>query len=368
MTAKAFPPCPGGVETYSRELALAMKARGTGCLVVTQTEGPSGFRRDGRIVVYNVGGGGQFYVFIKMLLVCRALFKKGPFTLGYATTWRVAIPLLFCRSGNPIATTIHGREIFVPKGIMAFLMRSVLDRVDYIFAVSQFTLDEAHQRGIVAGDKGMRNWNGLSLSAELAAEHRSEGPGIRMFTVCRLVERKNVAAAIRSVGILKSDGKLPRDFRYDIAGTGEQMSFLKEVILSEGLTNEVNLLGRVTEAQKRTLYDRADIFMHPQVSLLGGDDVEGFGLVVAEAMAFGVPVIAGKDGGTADFVQNRVTGLVIDGRKLDDICLALERIIGDPSLRRSIGSSAKQWVQENLCWSKHADKILEHTIPTPPHN
>lgn len=372
--AKAYPPEAGGVERYSADLALAFRETGCWPLVVTQHRGPAGLHRQDGLPVYNVGRGNQAIVFAKMLLLARRLSGKRRFAFSYATTWRVALPALLGANVRPLGCTIHGREVLAPRGLVAVVMRWVLKQVNEVFAVSDFTLNAARESGAVPPTTGRRNWNGLpsgihSNTAPQCESHalaRDAGT-VTLFTICRLVARKNVLGVVRALALLKREGRLGR-VEYLIAGDGETRQAIADLIDGEQLNNCVKLLGRVTEEEKDSLYARADLFVHPQVALAGGADVEGFGLVIAEAMARGLPVVVGRDGGTADFVLDGETGRVVDGNSDREIAEALAELIEDADLRHRYAAAGQAWVREHLSWRRHAEAIVRRLLPALPTN
>ncbi|MEP6990303.1 MAG: glycosyltransferase family 4 protein, partial [bacterium] len=69
------------------------------------------------------------------------------------------------------------------------------------------------------------------------------------------------------------------------------------------------------------------------------------GLVALEALALGVPVVASRVGGLPDIVVDGVTGILVEPARPDALAGALVRLLGDPALRREMGSAAKLDVQ-----------------------
>ena len=360
--AKGFPPDAGGVEQYSLDVAVALAELGLFPVVITHHSGHRGVRHNNRLLTINVGGGNQLVVFLRMLQMVLALRHRFNFVFTYATTWRVAIPAILAGATRPLGITIHGREIFVPRKLMARVMKLVLGRADVLFSVSQFTLDAARSRKLIPAASGYRNWNGLPKIPNLERVEKPASPNILLFTICRLVERKNIQGVILALALLRDQGRL-EGVKYIVAGDGEMRKRLQSLIVEHNLEETVKLAGRISEDEKRELYASADIFVHTQVSLSGGDDVEGFGLVIAEAMACGLPVLVGRDGGTADFVVNLETGVVVDGNSIRAIAESLALMIEDVNFRNHIARSGQIWVHKNLSWREHALNILQRCSP-----
>ena len=86
------------------------------------------------------------------------------------------------------------------------------------------------------------------------------------------------------------------------------------------------------------LWGFAGVFIMPNRRLASGDN-EGFGQVFLEANASGLPVIAGRAGGTADAVIDGHTGLVVDGTDVDAVASAAVTLLSNEERRRSMAAS-----------------------------
>jgi glycosyltransferase involved in cell wall biosynthesis len=84
---------------------------------------------------------------------------------------------------------------------------------------------------------------------------------------------------------------------------------------------------------------------------------EGFGLVAAEAMAHGKPVVASAVGGLLDLVVDGETGLLVPPGDVEALRAALERLLGDPELRRRLGAAGRDRVGRTLAWNVVTDHL-----------
>ncbi len=127
-------------------------------------------------------------------------------------------------------------------------------------------------------------------------------------TVARLEPRKGVDAVIRAMPdvLARHPGCI-----YAIAGGGEDRERLEQLAADLNVRQAVLFLGRVTSAEKAALLAMADVFAMPVRR--EGRSVEGFGISYSEAGWFGVPALAGRDGGAGDAVLDGETGLLCDG-------------------------------------------------------
>ncbi len=125
------------------------------------------------------------------------------------------------------------------------------------------------------------------------------------------------------------------------------------VVAGDGpLRREVpQALGFVPHDELGKLYERAAVVACPSHR-------EGFGVVCAEAMAYGRPVVAGAVGGLLDLVDDGETGLLVPPRDVRALRAALERLLDDAGLRRRLGSSARERARMLLSWPAVTDATL----------
>ena len=111
-------------------------------------------------------------------------------------------------------------------------------------------------------------------------------------------------------------------------------------------------LGFVPPAEVGAYYERAAIVVVPSRR-------EGYGMVAREAMAHGRPVVATAVGGLVDAVEDGVTGLLVPPRDAAALRAALERLLGDTELRRSLGAAARERVVRTASPATTAERLLE---------
>ena len=111
------------------------------------------------------------------------------------------------------------------------------------------------------------------------------------------------------------------------------------VVVGEGPLRPLlpQAVGFVPPAELGPYYERASIVVVPSRR-------EGYGMVAREAMAHGRPVVATAVGGLLDAVEDGVTGVQVPPRDAAALRAALERLLGDGALRRSLGAAARERV------------------------
>ncbi len=154
---------------------------------------------------------------------------------------------------------------------------------------------------------------------------------IRLLTVGRLVERKGHQKVLRAMVDLPNT-------TYTIVGDGPMRNTLKREIVSRGLEERVTLLQHVSDGKLPELYASHHIFVMPTTRTVS--DREGFGIVYLEAGVFAIPVVATAQPGVDEAVIDGETGILISDTP-DALRVALARLCDDPSLRASLGTTAR---------------------------
>ena len=148
------------------------------------------------------------------------------------------------------------------------------------------------------------------------------GRGLRLVTVSRLAanaRRKNVEGVLRAIARLRGE----MDISYTVIGDGDDLSRLRDLAAALGLGGSVRFLGAIDTAMVIEEFSRSDAFVmavEPSV-----DDVEGFGMVYAEAAATGLPSIGTNTGGIPEVVEDGVTGILLDDVSAEGIADGFRR-------------------------------------------
>jgi len=115
---------------------------------------------------------------------------------------------------------------------------------------------------------------------------------------------------------------------------------------------DVTFAGRVSAELLPRAYTAADLFCAPAV---GG---ESFGIVLLEAMASGVPVVASAIAGFSQVVDSGADGLLIPPRQASTWALALERLLDDAPARRRMGEAGVVKAQ-GYDWQRVVDAVID---------
>ncbi len=137
------------------------------------------------------------------------------------------------------------------------------------------------------------------------------------------------------------------DARLRIVGSGSYENTLRQ--LAAPLGDAVEFTGPLTTTALRDALAAADVFAMPARTRGKGLDVEGLGIVYLEAQACGIPVIAGDSGGAPETVTPE-TGIVVDGRRKDELATALLTLLDDPQLAADMGQAGRRYARTEWSW------------------
>ena len=138
--------------------------------------------------------------------------------------------------------------------------------------------------------------------------------------------------------------------RFLIAGEGEERSKLMDLVKKLGLVKQIKFLGKVTEEEKISLYQKAWVFVNPSL-------MEGWGITSIEANACGTPVVASNVSGLRDSVYNPHSGLLVPYGEVDQFAEQILKILNNKDVRQHMFRAAIDWAK-NFTWDKSARESL----------
>ena len=189
----------------------------------------------------------------------------------------------------------------------------------------------------------------LELLSETGLEHvpparpRSEaveGP-VRLLFVGRVIRTKGVRDALRALALVPE-----LDVHLDVVGDGYDRGPCEALSAELGLTERVRFHGTLPRSEVEAFYQAADVFFFPSFREPGGN-------VVFEAMGHGLAMLVCDRGGPGHVVDS-ASGIRVPARSAAQypaaLAEALQRLVDDPGLRRSMGESARRAVETRGLW------------------
>ena len=154
--------------------------------------------------------------------------------------------------------------------------------------------------------------------------------------VGRLAEKKGVTYLIEAMKQI--------DAVLVIVGDGPLRGELQSQAKHLG-SNKVQFLSGKTHEELKTIYASSDIFAAPSVTAKDGDQ-EGFGLVMLEAMASGLPVVANDSGGISQLIENGVNGLLCEEKCVWQLVDNIYSLLDDKELYHEIVENGRRIIEQ----------------------
>ncbi|NLG66859.1 MAG: glycosyltransferase family 4 protein [Actinobacteria bacterium] len=258
-------------------------------------------------------------------------------------------PVLKRRRGLPYIVMLGGAEVTFPATwpVGGQLMRYVMKRASLFIAVSDYTAAAA-QRLVFDRVPARTLRPALDLGAFPATTPQDRAwardelgiHGRLVVCVGRLVPRKGQDVLLEAVGRLAPH--MP-DLELALVGDGRLAYHLERRAVALGLEGRVHRPGSLTAVDMRRWLAAADVFASPCRVRWGGLEVEGFGIVFVEAALTGLPVLAGRSGGSVEAVVSGESGIVVDGARVEEVAAGLRRLLQAPEARRrELGAAARR--------------------------
>jgi phosphatidylinositol alpha-1,6-mannosyltransferase len=179
------------------------------------------------------------------------------------------------------------------------------------------------------------------------------GLGDRPVVVCisRLVPRKGQDVLIRALPEIRR--RVPGAALLIVGGG----PYRKQLDAMAG--EDVFFTGSVPWQELPAHYDAGDVFAMPCRTRRAGLEVEGLGIVFLEASATGLPVVAGRSGGSPDAVLEGETGHVVDGTSVPEVAAAVAGLLADRERAHQMGARGRAWVEREWRWDVLAGRLRE---------
>jgi 2-deoxystreptamine N-acetyl-D-glucosaminyltransferase/2-deoxystreptamine glucosyltransferase len=263
-------------------------------------------------------------VFLSMVRALRRVARGADLVHAH---W-LAGGLVAAFAGKPFVVTLHGS---ISGGLLddfrlcerhPRVVRFLLRNARAVICVSESLAAAARAAGV---ERVEFVPNGIAVPRRVGAEAEP----LEIFYTGRLSEEKGIAQLAEAC----------RDLNLVVCGDGPLRDLVPQT------------RGFVARADLNRHFARAAVVVCPSLS-------EGFGVVCAEAMAHGKPVVASATGGLANLVRHEETGLLVPPGDVTALRAAIERLLADDVLRRRLGAAARRRITRHYGW----ERVIEETI------
>jgi len=330
----------GGSERYAWELATALRDAGAAVEFLTSKDtGQSSRAEVDGIRVRRAGGRFTVYVWTLLLLLLRR--RRTDFVVDVENGIPSFAPLALPRR-TPVVLVMHhvhldqfGVHFPLPVAVVGRLLERRLMPLVYgrrpVVAVSESTRDEMVRR---------LRWRGpievVHNGTDSVTAAGSPEPD-RIAVLGRLVVHKRVSRVIDAAAKLRDQH---RTVHVDVIGRGPEEENLRKLVAERGVADLVTLHGFVDDRTKAQLIGRARLHVC-------ASDGEGWGQVVLEAAAAGVPTLAYDVPGLRDSVLPGHTGWLMDPK--EQVAKGIVRAfaeLGRPGRADEMGAECRAWAQQ----------------------
>lgn len=335
-----------GTERHMLDLAVGLKSQGVDAWIGCPSGAPLAERAAGRgIALVAIEKAGVFDW--RAVLQLARLLRSGQVDLIHAhngrTAWLAALAKRIAGRGYLLSTMHFIEPTRSTRSGMKRLVGDLINRFTRsqssgLIAISDAVRDAAVARGDDQPERVWRVYNGVSQpEPKRRREAVRASLGIAqdtpiLFSAVRLEREKSVGVLIDAAAlVLRSHPS--RDYVWLVAGDGSLRGSLEAQVERLGLAGCVRLLGFRSDVHD--LMHASDVLVHPAAA-------EPFGLVLAEAMALGLPVIASDGGAAPEVVVEGETGWLFEADDAGSLagCL-IEALLSDHASVRGEAGRAR---------------------------
>lgn len=232
-----------------------------------------------------------------------------------------------------LITSTHAIYEINPNSTTAKITKVILNQSDVVLALSQGSLNELIKFGVNASKLHLykywiQNKNFYQLNKKNTRQKFNIENKFTVLFVGRLIRKKGIRL------LIKVAQRLPK-INFIFIGSGPESNFL-----SQQISPNIKYLGPIPNQQLINYYNCADVFCIPSLY------EEGFGRVVMEAVACGLPVVGSNKGGIKEALDNSVSILIKP--TFNNLKNTIQKISTDKKLYQKLQSNTLNFSQKNF--------------------
>jgi phosphatidyl-myo-inositol dimannoside synthase len=365
MFSCEFPPYPGGIATYASEIASALVRLGHRPVVFAPRYRTGSFHAPYPVIRCFPESYKHAKLPWNMSVAAVQLMRA-----SFDTVMAVDLPSVLALAALPTKARkiaiVHGTDVKsrIVGHINKYSPRSPFNAFQRVYANSAFTRDVMLSHNPLVGADKVRLaplgvdefWKQASaprLVDDLLARFLADSRKTIALSVARLEPRKGLIQAMEAIAALPK--RVRENVTYIIAGRPVEEAYAEALRQRAGqIDADIRILGEVTRDEIRALYQRADLFIHTATS--DKYRAEGFGLVLLEAAASGLPCIATRVDAIPEVVVDGVSGLMFDDGDVAGISGGIAGLIRDTALRARLSAASRDHAAK-FTWDRCAEIV-----------
>ena len=259
------------------------------------------------------------------------------------------------RFNTKIVTTFHGYDLRlgIDKGHTVY--KHLFKQGDLFLYISNYTKDLLLSFGI---DPSKLDY--LPIGIDLEKFHFKwnkkndikNNCNINIITIARLVEEKGLFYGIKAVEQIINKYNNYYNIKYNIIGYGKLYKPLMDYIYSINMQKNIILFGGKNSDEIIKYLENSDIFLLPSIN-------ESFGVVLLEAQAIGLPIVATNVGGIKYAIIKNKSGFLVPEKDVDALAEKMEYLINHPEIWPEMGKAGRKYVETNYDIKKINNKLCE---------
>jgi glycosyltransferase involved in cell wall biosynthesis len=359
QTPVRFYPAIGGVEKYVFDLSVQLVRIGHEITVVCANEPPSEECQVQGIQIKRLP-----YLFkIAGTNITPSLFfqlMKEDFEVihtHFPTPWSAEISLICAKlRKKPCILTYHndvekpGFLGLITKFYNTFLLNLLLGKVDKILVTqpryihdSRFLTKHRKKISIIT--------NGISNLPDASRPIRKKTSLLFVGILDNYHRYKGVDYLIEALRLASRDCG---DIHLDVVGKGELVIELQQLARHLNVDQYIRFWGYVDHQKLTELYQTSTVFVLPSIDLH-----EGFGIVLLEAMAHGLPVVTTQVVGISNEIIEHAAGIIVPPKNPFSIAEAVNTLLSDPWKAQQMGSNGQELVRRKYLWPEITKEVIK---------
>jgi glycosyltransferase involved in cell wall biosynthesis len=360
-----------GAEKVLVELILGLRKRGVICHVILPTRGPLGERLSELDIPYKVIPYLRWMKVKEKMTVWGRIIRTA---LSVPSTLILAMVIMYWRCNvvytntttvliGALAAKLSGRvhiwhihEFGYDDQGLIFdygekISRWLMNHLSAFFVINSHAVADRHKR-YISVNKMKTIYCSVTMPIEntiIHNEHASVGQVTTCLIIGSLNESKGHEDAIRAIAELSIQGIY---IRLLIVGDSQKTAYkdyLSRLINDNKLAGQVTFMGHI---------DNPFLTIHSADIVLVCSRLEAFGLVTVEAMCSGRAIIGARSGGTAELIQDGVTGYLYSPYDHKDLAAKIRLLIDRPADLLRIKEAAQKWAQDRFTNERFSGEIL----------
>jgi len=261
------------------------------------------------------------------ILHCHGVYPPG--YVGASFSRFTGIPFVITPHGGDIKTNTHG---FIINKRITSLIRQTFQAAHAVTAISSDIKKRVLHLGATPNKTYLIPHGIFSDGFKVSAEHQQTNGNDSRYILYlgRLEKDKGVDVLIKAFSAVK---KKHPDIELRIAGEGKEINTLKTLADRLDIGHSVHFLGIIRGENKIQALSKACLLVCPSRS-------EAFGIVILEAFAAGIPVIASRVGGIPDIIEEKVNGLLVETDSPEQLASKISLLLDDRELRKYLVRNA----------------------------